>query len=213
MKTRKKTRKFIDKKNSVTFRLVHRSQRDPLVADETAPQRVLVPVAGNERVANTQTDKNEKTAIDNKKRKEEQQKYGIYFDDNYDYLQHLKDVNTSSCEWIRVENAISKEDKQNDTKINLPSSVFASNVEEKVGMLNKAAPITGPQLHLDPDVVAAMDDDFDYDDPENQLEDDFMKLANAEDDDNEEFNGDDGKLIKMNIIFYRKDFSPLVRAS
>jgi len=181
--------------------LVHRSQKDPLVADETAPQRVLIPVAS------TRTDKTGRTAIQNKKRKEEQQKYGIYFDDNYDYLQHLRDVNTSSCEWVRVENANSKEDKQKDTKINLPSSVFASNVEEKVGMLNKAAPVTGPQLDLDPDVIAAMDDDFDYDDPENQLEDDFMKLANAEDDDNEEFNKDDGKLIKMVIIFYRKEFS------
>lgn len=39
-----KTKKFIDKKNSVTFHLVHRSQRDPLIADETAPQRVLVPI-------------------------------------------------------------------------------------------------------------------------------------------------------------------------
>jgi len=181
--------------------LVHRSQKDPLVADETAPQRVLIPVAS------TRTDKTGRTAIQNEKRKEEQQKYGIYFDDNYDYLQHLRDVNTSSCEWVRVENANSKEDKQKNTKINLPSSVFASNVEEKVGMLNKAAPVTGPQLDLDPDVIAAMDDDFDYDDPENQLEDDFMKLANAEDDDNEEFNKDDGKLIKMVIIFYRKEFS------
>ena len=34
---------FIDKKNAVTFHLVHRSQRDPLQADEDAPQRVLLP--------------------------------------------------------------------------------------------------------------------------------------------------------------------------
>lgn len=40
-----KTKKFIDKKNAVTFNLVHRSQKDPLAADEKAPQRVLVPVA------------------------------------------------------------------------------------------------------------------------------------------------------------------------
>lgn len=31
----------------MTFNLVHRSQRDPLAADETAPQRVLVPVSAN----------------------------------------------------------------------------------------------------------------------------------------------------------------------
>lgn len=39
-----KTKKFIDKKNSVTFYLAHRSQKDPLIVDETAPQHVLVPV-------------------------------------------------------------------------------------------------------------------------------------------------------------------------
>lgn len=30
---------------------------------------------------------------------------------------------------------------------------------------------------MDPDVVAAMDEDFDFDDPNNVLEDDFVQLA------------------------------------
>lgn len=166
-----KTKKFIDKKNSVTFHLVHRSQKDPLIADETAPQRVLVPVTG-------QLPKLEKKSQDISKRKEEQQKYGIYFDDDYDYLQHLKDVRTLTAEWERVEPVNVKAERKNETKINLPSSVFESNVEEKVGLLNKAAP-TGLQLDVDPDIVAAMDDDFDFDDPENQLEDNFIELANT----------------------------------
>lgn len=169
-----KGKKFIDKKNAVTFHLVHRSQKDPLVADETAPQRVLVPVG------DTQASKHEKKTVDDKKRREEQEKYGIYFDDDYNYLQHLKDVNTLSTEWERVEYVNRpKDEKKEAPKINLPSSVFASNVEEKVGMLNKAAPVSGPQLHLDPDVVAAMDEDFDFDDPDNELEDNFIELANA----------------------------------
>lgn len=33
--------------------------------------------------------------------------------------------------------------QQGDTRISLPSSVFASHVEEKVGVLNKAAPKKG----------------------------------------------------------------------
>uniref|UniRef100_A0A1B0CG67 Protein LTV1 homolog n=1 Tax=Lutzomyia longipalpis TaxID=7200 RepID=A0A1B0CG67_LUTLO len=57
-------------------------------------------------------------------------------------------------------------------------------------MLNKAAPIIGPQPHLDPDIVAALDDEFDFDNPENALEDDFMEQALAEgssnDDDDED---------------------------
>lgn len=45
-------KKFIDKKNSVTFRLVNRSQQDPLYVDETAPQNVLLPVRVPEKYAN-----------------------------------------------------------------------------------------------------------------------------------------------------------------
>lgn len=196
MQPKGKTKKFIDKKNSVTFHLVHRSQKDPLVADETAPQRVLVPVA------DTQAAKTEKKSLDSETRKKEQHKYGIYFDDDYNYLQHLKDVNTLSVEWERVENTNNSKCDKSAPKINLPSSVFQSNVEEKVGMLNKAAPVSGPRLDLDPDVVAAMDDDFDFDDPENQLEDNFIELANAGNCDSEDSDREYGKFIKVcdNII-------------
>lgn len=43
MQPHKKKKPFIEKKKAVTFHLVHRSQRDPLAADDTAPQRVLLP--------------------------------------------------------------------------------------------------------------------------------------------------------------------------
>lgn len=39
---------------------------------------------------------------------------------------------------------------------------------------------TGLRLDLDPDIVAAMDEDFNYEDPNNQLEDNFMELAMGE---------------------------------
>ena len=65
--------------------MVNRSQQDPLAADETAPQHVLVP----------QVKKN--------KNKEEEHKYGIFFDDEYDYLQHLKDSSELSTEWEPVD--------------------------------------------------------------------------------------------------------------
>lgn len=48
----------------------------------------------------------------------------------------------------------------------------------------------GPQLHLDPDIVAAMDEDFDYSDPENELEDNFIELAQGVASD-QEFDEDD----------------------
>lgn len=124
----KKTKKFIDKKNAVTFHLVHRSQQDPLAADERAPQKVLLPVT-------TQPKGNVKKQI------EEQHKYGIYFDDDYNYLQHLRDTNTH-MEWEKVERIPAVKPP---SKLNLPSSVFASSVEENVGLLNKAAPESGKQ--------------------------------------------------------------------
>ena len=61
----------------------------------------------------------------------------------------------------------------------MPSSLFASKEQMKVGLLNKAAPNRDPKFDWDPDIVAALDDDFDHDNPENQLEDDFLALANA----------------------------------
>ncbi|KAG8034133.1 hypothetical protein G9C98_008279 [Cotesia typhae] len=127
------------------------------------------------------------------KKKEEQEKYGIFLDDDYDYLRHLKDAKKLSVEWERVD-GLSNSDKKKDVKelfkLNLPSSIFTSSMEEKVGLLNKAAPVSGPRLDFDPDVETAMDDDFDYDDPDNQLEDDFVHLANAES--SGQFNEQDG---------------------
>lgn len=119
----------------------------------------------------------------------------MFFDDDYDYLQHLKDTSKDSVQWIPVEtgnssnsnvfkstkkeedNEDSSDDEipkvevncdsylqslpstclinyvfssflqfipgQNRKQINFPSSVFASEIEEDVGLLNKAAPQSG----------------------------------------------------------------------
>ncbi|NXC44453.1 LTV1 protein, partial [Penelope pileata] len=169
-----KKKPFIEKKKAVTFHLVHRSQRDPLAADDTAPQRVLLPAQkGHEE-----------------RRREEQRKYGVFFDDDYDYLQHLKEASGPSELIPSVRGqpgrlVITREGRIEDEiqriaapSIKLPSSVFATEFEEDVGLLNKAAPISGPRLDFDPDIVAALDDDFDFDNPENILEDDFVLQAN-----------------------------------
>ncbi|CAO2628426.1 Protein LTV1 homolog [Lemmus lemmus] len=190
----RKKKPFIEKKKAVSFHLVHRSQRDPLAADETAPQRVLLPTQ----------------KVSAEERRAEQRKYGVFFDDDYDYLQHLKEPagpaelipsTTSFRLYNRNEREESPEcsvckDSILYTGIKLPSSVFASEFEEDVGLLNKAAPVSGPRLDLDPDIVAALDDDFDFDDPDNLLEDDFILQANkptgeGEDMDDEEGSGDD----------------------
>uniref|UniRef100_UPI0037E8A534 protein LTV1 homolog n=1 Tax=Semicossyphus pulcher TaxID=241346 RepID=UPI0037E8A534 len=201
----RKKKSFIEKKKAVTFHLVHRSQRDPLAADEKAPQHVLLPA----------------TKVDTEKRREEQREFGVFFDDDYNYLQHLKEASGLS-EWVasgpaqihvrdedEEEEAEEKEEEggQGDdtnkaiqaASIKLPSSVFASEFEEEVGLLNKAAPISGPRLDMDPDIVAALDEDFDFDDPENVLDDDFILKATSSsgavgmegDDDDEEWEDTD----------------------
>ncbi|XP_002714903.1 protein LTV1 homolog [Oryctolagus cuniculus] len=165
----RKKKPFIEKKKAVSFHLVHRSQRDPLAADETAPQRVLLPAQ----------------KVNDEERRAEQRKYGVFFDDDYDYLQHLKEASGLSelipTSTLRTHNR--RDEKEEtlvipSTGIKLPSSVFASEFEEDVGLLNKAAPVSGPRLDFDPDIVAALDDDFDFDDPDNLLEDDFILRAN-----------------------------------
>uniref|UniRef100_A0A250Y1K6 Protein LTV1 homolog n=1 Tax=Castor canadensis TaxID=51338 RepID=A0A250Y1K6_CASCN len=165
----RKKKPFIEKKKAVSFHLVHRSQRDPLAADETAPQRVLLPTQ----------------KINDEERRAEQRKYGVFFDDDYDYLQHLKEPFGPSelipASTLGAHN--NREEKEEtlvipSTGIKLPSSVFASEFEEDVGLLNKAAPVSGPRLDFDPDIVAALDDDFDFDNPDNLLEDDFIFQAN-----------------------------------
>ncbi|XP_038196482.1 protein LTV1 homolog [Arvicola amphibius] len=165
----RKKKPFIEKKKAVSFHLVHRSQRDPLAADETAPQRVLLPTQ----------------KVNDEERRAEQRKYGVFFDDDYDYLQHLKEPAgpaelIPSTTSFRLYNSNEGEETPacSSTGIKLPSSVFASEFEEDVGLLNKAAPVSGPRLDLDPDIVAALDDDFDFDDPDNLLEDDFILQAN-----------------------------------
>ncbi|CAF0928167.1 unnamed protein product [Rotaria sordida] len=164
-------RKFIDKKKAITFQLVHRSQHDPLIADDTVGERVLVPLGVEQR-------------------KTEQRKFGIDYDDDYDYLQHLRDPCAPPEEYSVHVNQTEEEEEEEDededeqentvTRFNLPSTVFESKTTNEIGMLNLAAPDSDPKIHWDPDVIAALDDDeFDYDADENFLDDDFMLKANG----------------------------------
>lgn len=185
-------KKFIDKKNAVTFRLVNRSQQDPLYVDETAPQHVLMPVRIPDKYAHlagggsSQSPSGSK--VDPTKRKTEQAKYGIFFDDEYDYLQHLREPGRNEVFWEPIDTKGTKEQPGAEkVSIKLPSSVFASKFEEKEGIMKKAANARpGPRPDWDPDVVAALDEDFDFENPENELEDNFMELAMQEGGENED---------------------------
>lgn len=169
-----KSKRIFDKKNSITFKLVHRSQRDPLISDEGAPQHVLYELP-------TKTKRKKTGKVDTiapVDKKTELVKYGIYYDDDYDYMQHLKDKD----DVVQVENDwVVKEEKgklkDGSGRTMLPSCMFPSEVEEDEGMLSKAALPVGPQPDWDPDVVAGLDDDFEFEDPNNQIDDDFVSQA------------------------------------
>jgi len=177
-KPKNKKNAFIDKKNAFSFHLVHRSQQDPLAADADANQMVLQPIS---------------------KVKEEEREYGVFYDDEYNYLQHLKDRSEVEHEhdWSEADRFVLEAEERKG--LVLPPTVFGTKgEEEEVGLLNKAAPV-GLDLSLDPDIVAALDEDFDFDDPDNCLEDDFvvnaMDVAEGGDgedsDDDWEYDGSD----------------------
>lgn len=154
------------KKNSVTFKLVHRSQQDPLIADDTAPQFVLQECKSKPARGRHDSDHG---------------KYGVYYDDDYDYMQHLKSLDELDNEEVDLVPMPSKNTaKSEKAKIMLPSSLFESEVQNPSAMLAGSALPIGPQPDWDPDIVAAMDEDFDFDDPDNQLEDDFVLQARGE---------------------------------
>ena len=170
-------KRFIDKDKSVTFQLLHRSQRDPLVADSSAPQRVLAEVEDPKDAKLSQ--------------RELQMKYGIYFDDDYNYLQHMKSSRKQDVVWL--ESAATARKKKRRTaapqppapegasaatgpSLQLPSSLFASHVEEEVGLLNKAAPNYGPPAEIESELADVMDDDF-TPGSDDELEDNFFELA------------------------------------
>ncbi|KAK7100476.1 protein LTV1 homolog [Littorina saxatilis] len=129
------------------------------------------------------------------KNREEQQKYGIYFEDDYNYLQHMKDVvdiqqsemkqlivldpksgNVSEVSRVYKEEAMEPEDML----------VLNSKLQGAAAASNTGMKIVSTQPELDPDfdpeVLAALEDDFNFEDPDNELEDDFMDLANPNDD-------------------------------
>ncbi|XP_076805776.1 protein LTV1 homolog [Clavelina lepadiformis] len=208
-------RQFIDKKKSVTFQLVHRSQKDPLAADEDAPQRVLFPVDEKHRVSHDISE----TAEENESRVSMLKTFGIHYEDDYDYLQHLKQPSKGDRailvpkESMRAQIEITADEEsgiaevimEDQPVLRLPSEVFGSKVEEEVGMLHRAIPPVGPQPTWDPDIVEGLDEDFDYDNPDNLLEDDFMAQACVPEDyenDNEDGDGYEDYDSDMNGSYF-----------
>lgn len=192
-----KKKKFIEKGEGVKFYLVHRSQKDPLYLDENLGERVLMPADDNPDTKllksinglnlgkSSQVDRSEQRF----KRIEEQHKYGIYYDDGYDYLQHLRDADQQDRvelepEMLKVGSVLIKNNEEESEKpiLQLPSSVFASKFEEDVGYFNQAAPDHDPKIDWDPDIVKILDEDPDVEYTDD-FDDEFFVKANQEEQD------------------------------
>lgn len=196
----RKTKPFISKKTDKVhnFRLVHRSQRDPLIADEDAPERVLVPFTPSNQPRGAEEDAGafaeKESAISSARareralydRKAKNAELGIFFDDDYDYSQHVRERGQEGAEATLADLAeVSKIVKEKVKQgLVLPEAALPSQYENPVGMLNLAAPVSGPRLDLDPDIAATLDDEFAHDD-DFVLDDDFIAQAGSECDEDE----------------------------
>jgi protein LTV1 len=84
--------RFIDKTNSTTFQLVHRSQDDQRINDEDASDLVLKKIQKSGNITRKQLDDNNNEDDTQLDHDDQISNYGVYFDDDYDYLKHMRSI-------------------------------------------------------------------------------------------------------------------------
>ncbi|XP_064383556.1 protein LTV1 homolog isoform X2 [Halichondria panicea] len=160
----RKKKPFIDKKNSQTYRLVPRSQQDPLAENVDEAQHVLKALQDPPPSEDHHL--------------QEQFKYGIDYEDEYDYLQHLKEPGTAVLQPVRMADR-DQPTIGGEKKLGLPGDLFGTEVAVE-GKMGKILPVTGPQPGWDPDIVAALEEaEMNGSECEGDLDDDFVLLANS----------------------------------
>ncbi|KAI9826916.1 MAG: hypothetical protein M1832_005855 [Thelocarpon impressellum] len=95
------TKRWMDKKSSTTYRLVHREQTDPLIHDSEAPSQVFQEVIPSNKKVRFEkltfsTPPDDGAALEASAGREnegEAANHGIFFDDSaYDYMQHMREI-------------------------------------------------------------------------------------------------------------------------
>ncbi|KAI8095765.1 Low temperature viability protein-domain-containing protein [Thamnidium elegans] len=195
---------FIDKKAAKHFHVVHRSQKDPLINDTEAPDRVLREVLNPNLLKHKSQaeidrvyEKPEKLSQDEiDKRIGQAALYGIYYDDGeYDYTQHLKPMGnvdtvfleapgkkekTNTLDSMFKDDEVHREQK-NPNLFHLPTEVLPSSIEMKVGVMNQPTGLdNGLQPDMDPRLREVLEALSDEEYVENDLEEDFFEALNAE---------------------------------
>ncbi|OAA72486.1 low-temperature viability protein ltv1 [Cordyceps fumosorosea ARSEF 2679] len=143
--------KWIDKKNAQHFTLVHRPQNDPLIYDENAPSMVLNPTEGSKNASKGKNlgDLASELGADAehiRANEGEAANYGVYFDDSeYDYMQHLRDLNTGGGDVVFVEAKATGNTGKGKQKQSLEDALKQMDLEHKAGDV------------LDPDMLPSRD--------------------------------------------------------
>ncbi|KAJ2726119.1 Protein ltv1 [Coemansia sp. Benny D115] len=199
--------KFIDKKKATTYKLVYRSQEDPLAFEEGGSERVFVEVnpRNPERASSKGKEVEDQTlqqslrdlGLEDIDEEEEEEAgkaalYGIYLDDSkYDYTKHLRQVGTGGGVLLEAQ---TKKARPGDIHIKdegsssmLPSEVLPS--KHHMDIRSEAVPL-GLQPFMDSrvrEVFEALEDE----DAE-EFDDDFLDQLNADQAPSGEEDEDDG---------------------
>ncbi|KAL8951501.1 MAG: hypothetical protein Q9222_002528 [Ikaeria aurantiellina] len=143
---------WIDKTNATTFALVHRPQNDPKIHDASSSSMVFQELAPSQvRKIKTRTDLESELFEDSRSSSSqtgirdnegEAAEYGVYYDDTeYDYMQHLRDLNdrNSKGESYFVEAPLSSKDGKGKQKMSLEDALKETSISEdtsKKGLLD-----------------------------------------------------------------------------
>ncbi|KAJ0334649.1 hypothetical protein COL5a_000712 [Colletotrichum fioriniae] len=170
-----KGKKF-DKKSAQHFTLVHRPQNDPLIHDENAPSMVLnpVPQKGGPSKSKHLSDLASEfgsEAGNIRANEGEAAEYGVYYDDTeYDYMQHLRGLNSGGGEAVWVEaSGAANNDRKGKQAQSLEDALRQMDLQHKSEDLldpsvlpNRNLPRTNYETQVDiPDAIAGFQPDMD----------------------------------------------------
>ncbi|KAL8672604.1 MAG: hypothetical protein Q9168_002947 [Polycauliona sp. 1 TL-2023] len=134
---------WIDKSNATTFALVHRPQNDPKIHDASSSSMVFQELGPTQaRKIKTRTDLESELFQDTnrsssgsqppvRENEGEAAEYGVYYDDtDYDYMQHLRDLNDhhTKGESYFVEAPVSRKDAKGKQKMSLEDALRETSI-------------------------------------------------------------------------------------
>uniref|UniRef100_A0AC35UAB3 Protein LTV1 homolog n=1 Tax=Rhabditophanes sp. KR3021 TaxID=114890 RepID=A0AC35UAB3_9BILA len=165
-----KRKAFISRKEALQFSVVQRSVRDPLIHNTDIGENILKPI-GTKYVTSDDC--------------EERISYGVYYDDDYDYLKHMKSRDEVVSNDVEIE--LIPAAGFSKAKVAMPSNLFETKgvelVKEEVDIL--------PGEDVDDDIMEVLDGRFDFEDPSNELDDHFFAEFKKDVEEEEEYEDED----------------------